>query len=157
MDMGIVDPMERLLAERACERLIVEFLRRLDLGDPGTVAELFTAEGIWEWPAGERVVRGREALREYFASRPPDRLSRRVCSNVLVTVDSTEAARATSYFATYRVDGYRGGIVPSRPPVNVGHYEDAFRRVEGRWLLASRTTHLAFGGETERLGGGERG
>ena len=157
METGTLDPMERLLAERACERLLVEFLWRLDLGEPGSVAELFTADGIWEWPAGERLVRGRDALREYFASRPADRLSRRVCSNVLVTLDSATTAHATSYFATYRVDGYRGGIVPSRPPVNVGHYEDAFRRVEGRWLLASRTTHLAFGGETERLGGAERG
>jgi len=156
METGTLDPMERLLAERACERLLVEFLWRLDLGEPGMVAELFTADGIWEWPGGDRLVRERDALREYFASRPADRLSRRVCSNVLVTVDSATTAGSTSYFATYRVDGYRGGIVPSRPPVNVGHYEDRFRRVEGRWLLASRTTHLAFGGETERLGGAER-
>lgn len=72
-------------------------------------------------------------------------------------MDSATTAAATSHFATYRVDGYRGGIVPPRPPVNVGHYEDTFCRVEGRWLLVSRTTHLAFGGETERLVDGERG
>lgn len=50
------------------------------------MAELFTENGTWEWPEGERLVKGREALREYFGSRPADRLSRRLMSNVLVTV-----------------------------------------------------------------------
>lgn len=141
----------RLLAERACERLIVEFLRRLDLGDPATVAELFTPDGVWEWPQGARRIEGREALREYFGSRPADRLSRRMCTNVLVTLESPTTASATSYFATYRVDGYTGGMLPPRLPANVGHYEDTFRKENGVWLLATRSTFLPFGGPTERV------
>jgi hypothetical protein len=34
-----LDPLDRLLAERACERLIIDFVHRLDLGEPGSVAE----------------------------------------------------------------------------------------------------------------------
>jgi SnoaL-like domain len=148
-----MEPIDRLFAERACERLIVEFLRRLDLGDPSTVADLFTPDGVWEWPEGDRRVEGRAALRAYFGSRPQDRLSRRTTSNILVTVDSGSAQQAgsTSYFTTYRVDGHTGGMVPPRLPVNVGHYEDTFRKVGGVWLLASRSLFLAFGGDTERL------
>ncbi|MGK4585096.1 nuclear transport factor 2 family protein [Kitasatospora sp. HPMI-4] len=151
LDPPGLDPLETLFAERACERLIVDFLRRLDLGDPGSVADLFTADGVWEWPHGERRVQGREALRAYFASRPADRLSRRMCGNILVTVVSPDAATATSYFATYRVDGYTGGMLPPMLPANVGHYEDTFRKVDGRWLLATRTTFLPFGGPTRQL------
>lgn len=132
-----LDPVEQLLAERACERLIVEFVRRLDLGVPGSVAELFTLDEVWAWPEGGRRVEGRDALREYFGSRPADRLSRRMSTNVLVDVVSTEGATATSYFATYRVDGYTGGMVAPRLPANVGHYEDSFRKVEGEWLPRS--------------------
>ncbi|WP_329071136.1 nuclear transport factor 2 family protein [Streptomyces sp. NBC_01429] len=146
-----IDPVERLLAERACERLIIEFVRRLDLGEPGTVAELFTPDGVWEWPYDDRRVTGRDALRDYFGSRPADRLSRRMCTNILVTLDSPTTASATTYFATYRVDGYQGGMVPTRLPANIGHYEDTFRKEGGRWLLATRTTFLPFGGGTERL------
>jgi hypothetical protein len=154
--MDLLDPLdrlERLLAERACERLLVEFLRRLDLGDPGSVAELFTPDASWHWPDGERRIEGRDALRAYFDSRPADRLSRRMSTNVLVTVDSPTTATATSYFATYRVDGHTpgAGLPAPRLPANVGHYEDAFRKVDGVWLLAGRTLFLAFGGETERL------
>src|SRR5689334_3015236 len=120
-----LDPMERLLAERACERLILEFIRRLDLGEPSSVAELFTPDGVWEWPYDGRRFQGRDALRDYFGSRPADRLSRRICTNILVTVDSPTTATATTYFATYRVDGYtEGTLVPPRLPANIGHYED---------------------------------
>jgi hypothetical protein len=45
-----LDPVDRLLAERECERLIIDFVRRLDLGEPGSVAELFTPDGIREAP-----------------------------------------------------------------------------------------------------------
>ncbi|MET9558434.1 nuclear transport factor 2 family protein [Streptomyces sp. NPDC006645] len=146
-----LDPADRLFAERACERLIVEFVHKLDLGDPGDVAELFTDTGFWEWAEGDRRVQGRDALRSYFAGRPADRLSRRICANILVTVTSGTTATATSYFTTYRVDGHTGGFVPPRAPTQVGHYEDTFLKVEGRWLLGSRSLYLAFAGPTERL------
>lgn len=147
----IISPIDRLLAERACERIIVDFVHRLDLGDPGSVAELFTPDGAWHWPFGDRHVEGREALRAYFASRPADRLSRRLMTNILVTVENEATARAVSYLTTYRVDGYPGGMVEPVLPANVGHYEDIFRKVDGVWLLASRTAFLPFGGDTRRL------
>ncbi|MEE1744844.1 MULTISPECIES: nuclear transport factor 2 family protein [unclassified Streptomyces] len=156
MSTETLDPMKRLLAERACERLIVEFVRRLDLGDPSSVADLFTPDGVWQWPHGDRRVEGRDALRRYFGSRPKDRLSRRMSTNILVTVDSASEATATSYFATYRIDGYTGGMVPPVLPANVGHYEDTFRKVDGAWLLAGRVTFLPFGGETVQLGRPDR-
>jgi SnoaL-like protein len=150
MSVDVLDPLARLLAERACERLLVEFIRRLDLGDPSEVAALFTEDDVWEWPAGGRRVQGRDDLARYFGSRPADRLSRRLSTNVLVTVRSPDAAVATSYFATYRVDGWAGELQPPPAPTQVGHYEDVFRRVDGAWLLASRKTVLAFGGPTPR-------
>ncbi|MGW1197380.1 nuclear transport factor 2 family protein [Streptomyces sp. NPDC002536] len=147
-----LDPVERLLAERACERLILELVRRLDLGEPSTVCELFTPDGVWEWPYDGRRIEGREALRDYFGSRPADRLSRRMCTNILVTLDSPHTAAATTYFATYRVDGYTdGALLPPRLPANIGHYEDTFRKIDGTWLLARRTLVLPFGGPTERV------
>ncbi|MFF4573782.1 nuclear transport factor 2 family protein [Streptomyces sp. NPDC001410] len=95
----------------------------LDLGEPSSVAELFTEDGSWAWPEGGRRVEGREALREYFGSRPADRLSRRLMSNVLATVTSPDTATATSYFSTYG----------------------------GRWLLETPVLHLAFAGPTPKV------
>jgi hypothetical protein len=66
-------------------------------------------------------------------------------------VDSATTASSTTYFATYRVDGRSDSLPSPRLPANTGHYEDTFRKVGGVWLLASRTTFLAFGGATERV------
>ncbi|MFD8787265.1 nuclear transport factor 2 family protein [Kitasatospora sp. NPDC059599] len=151
MDDEIIAPIDRILAEHACERIIVDFIHRLDLGEPGSVAELFTPDGVWHWPFGDRRIEGREALRAYFASRPEDRLSRRLMTNILVTVESATTARAVSYLTTYRVDGYTGGMIEPRLPANVGHYEDTFRNTDGTWLLATRTVFLPFGADTQRL------
>jgi hypothetical protein len=145
-----MEPLERLLAERACERLILDFVHRLDLGEPASVAELFTEDGTWQWPEDGRLVQGRESLRTYFGSRPADRLSLRLMANVLVTVSSPDTAEATSYFTTYRVDGHTGGMVPPGPPVQVGTYDDTFRRTDDGWLLSSRTLHLPFAGPTPK-------
>ncbi|MEV0735010.1 nuclear transport factor 2 family protein [Streptomyces sp. NPDC050549] len=145
-----LDPLQRLLAERACERVVLDFVRRLDLGEPSSVAGLFTEDGRWEWPEGDRVVEGREALRKYFGARPAGRLSRRLMSNVLVTLTSPDTAISTAYFTTYRVDGHHGGMVTAGPPVQVGHYQDTFREVDGSWLISARTLFLPFGGPTPR-------
>ncbi|MFE6065453.1 nuclear transport factor 2 family protein [Streptomyces sp. NPDC056525] len=147
-----LDPLERLLAERAGERLVVEFAHRLDLGNPSSVADLFTQDDTWEWPAGDHRIAGHDALRISFGDRPADRLSRRICATILVTVTSADTA-ATTYFTTYRVDGHSEGLVPSRPPVQVGYCEDTLRKVEDTWLLTTRTLFLSFAGPTERLDG----
>jgi hypothetical protein len=149
----VTTDLDQLLAERACARLIAEFVRRLDLGTPSDVAELWTEDGVWEWPGGDRRIAGRAALAEYFGARPADRLSRRLCTNVLVDVLGPDDAEATSSFVTFRVDGWTGGLLPPPPATQVGHYADRFRRVDGRWLLAHRTTVLAFGGPTPRAPG----
>ncbi|WP_406091615.1 nuclear transport factor 2 family protein [Kitasatospora purpeofusca] len=154
MDDKIIAPIDRMLAERACERIIVDFIHRLDLGEPSSVAELFTSDGVWYWPHGDRRIEGREALSVYFGSRPSDRLSRRLMTNILVTIESATEARAVSYLTTYRVDGYAGGIIETRLPANVGHYEDTFRNIDGSWLLATRTVFIPFGADTERLPSG---
>ncbi|MDT0265549.1 nuclear transport factor 2 family protein [Streptomyces sp. DSM 44915] len=143
--------LDRLLAERACERVVLDLVHRLDLGEPATAAELFTPDGIWEWPAGGRRIVGREALCAYFGGRPADRLSRRLMSNIRITAHAADRASGTSYLATHRVDGHRGELPPPGPPTQVGHYVDVFERHAGSWLLARRTLHLAFGTSTPRL------
>ncbi|MBB5939059.1 nuclear transport factor 2 family protein [Streptomyces zagrosensis] len=155
-----LDPTERLIAERACERLIVEFVHKLDLGEPGDVADLFIDSGIWEWAEGDRRLQGRDALRSYFAGRPADRLSRRICTNVLVTLTSEATATATTYFTTYRVAaipvvssprGPRRRSATTRTRSSRPKAAGCWLLAAGCWLLKPRSLYLAFAGPTERL------
>ncbi|RKN04949.1 hypothetical protein D7319_26555 [Streptomyces radicis] len=41
------------------------------MGEPASVADLFTEDGIREWPDGDRRIEGREALRAYFGGPTP--------------------------------------------------------------------------------------
>ncbi|WP_416986366.1 nuclear transport factor 2 family protein [Streptomyces sp. T028] len=146
-----MDPIAQLLAERACQRLLLDLVRRLDLDEPGSVAELFTEDGVWTWPEGDRLVKGRAALRAHFGSRPADRHARRLMADVRVEVTSPDTARAMSYFTTYRVDA-EPPTVPAPTPVGIGHYEDTLRRTpDGSWLLAARTLRLPCDRPTPRL------
>ena len=40
-----LDPLDRLIAERERGRLIIDFVRRLDLGEPGSVCLSYHPEG----------------------------------------------------------------------------------------------------------------
>ncbi|WP_233580541.1 nuclear transport factor 2 family protein [Streptomyces triticirhizae] len=79
-------------------------------------------------------------------------LAERACGRLLAdpVVHTPETASVTSCLATFRVDGHRGEPLPAGPPVRVGHHEDRFQRRDGRWPLAHRTPHLAFGVATPR-------
>ena len=41
------DQLERLVAERACERLVLEYARLVDSGSASQIADLFTDDGEW--------------------------------------------------------------------------------------------------------------
>ncbi|WP_460065027.1 nuclear transport factor 2 family protein [Streptomyces sp. YKOK-I1] len=150
-----MDPIAQLLAERACLRLLLDLVRRLDVGEPGSVAELFTEDGVWIWPEGDRLVKGRAALRAHFGSRPADRHARRLMADVRVDVTSPDTATATSYFTTYRTHPDPPTPPPPAPapaPVGIGHYEDTLCRTpDGSWLLAARTLRLPCDRPTPRL------
>ncbi|MEU1516928.1 nuclear transport factor 2 family protein [Streptomyces sp. NPDC005811] len=148
-----MDPIAQLHAERACLRLLLDLVVRLDVGEPGSVAELFTEDGVWVWPEGDRLVKGRAALRAHFGSRPADRHARRLMADVRVDVTSPDTATATSYFTTYRT--HTAPPTPPAPtpaPVGIGHYEDTLcRTTDGSWLLAARTLRLPCDRPTPRL------
>ena len=58
---------EDLLAERACARLIAEFVRHLDLDTPSDVAALFTDEAPFIGPPG--VLKGHANVEKAIAAR----------------------------------------------------------------------------------------
>ena len=45
-----MDPMQRLLAERECERLVYRYCHLIDHGEAAKVSDLFTDDGVWASP-----------------------------------------------------------------------------------------------------------
>src|SRR5438874_2523392 len=143
-----LDAVERLLAERDCERLVVDYARRLDLGDPERVAELFTDDAVWEMP-GRLRFEGRAQLREAFATRmvAPGRTARHVVTNVAIDLVAPGEAIGFCYLINYRHDSPTGqpeDPAPAEAPMYVGQYQDRFVRTAEGWRFKHRRSEVAF-------------
>jgi ketosteroid isomerase-like protein len=141
-----LDPVERLLIERECERLIYSYCHVIDHGDAARVAELFTEDGVW---ASTEVTReGRAAIAAAFQARQANtaRMSRHVCSTPLIEVTDANKARSVTYLTLFRHDGAAGRR--SSPlkglPELVGEYRDEFGRTPEGWRFQRREVVVAF-------------
>jgi ketosteroid isomerase-like protein len=142
-----MDDLARLVAERACERLLVEYVRRVDFGEAASLADLFAADGIWE--AEGLVLDGREAIRTHFLRRQGviRRVSRHLVTNVAVDVEAPDAARSLSYFANLRVDRAEGDLslpVAIGLPKYTGEYHTTFRREGEGWRMVHHRVEVTF-------------
>jgi hypothetical protein len=139
--------LQRLLDERACEQLINEYCRRVDFGNARAIADLFTEDG--EWEGVDLKLTGREEIRDWFTRREnvTRRVSRHVCTNVMVQLTGEDEAESVAYMINYRHDRPEGDTslpVVMEVPKFVGELHDRFRRTPEGWRFSSRRVTLAF-------------
>lgn len=142
-----MDDLQRLLGERACERLLLDYCRFVDFGSASRLAELFTDDGVWE--ADDFVLDGREAIRAHFLERErvTRRVSRHLCTNVDIRIVSDDEATSLAYFANFRHDRREGDLslpVPMEVPKYLGEYHDRFRRTADGWRFERHRVDVAF-------------
>jgi hypothetical protein len=142
-----MDELQRLVAERACERLITEYARRVDFGEAAGIADLFTEDGTWQ--GVDLLLDGREEIRGWFTRRQEleRRVARHVCVNVAVDLVSEDEATSLCYMINYRRDrrdGDRSLPVEGDIPKFIGECHDTFRRTADGWRFASRKVEVAF-------------
>lgn len=136
------DQQTELLARVAIEALIAEFAYLIDHDQTERVADLFTEDGWYGREGGARSV-GREAIRRSYAARAARgaRTARHIFTNLRLTVHSADEAEGVCILLLFAADG-----APPHPaePMLVQDYRDTYRRVDGRWLFASRETRQLF-------------
>ena len=140
--MGRLQKME---IEKACERLIYQYCYLVDHDEAAKIADLFTEYGTWF--NVNVTMNGSDGIRQGFQKRQDNqaRMSRHVCTNVLIDVISAYEARATVYMSLYFHDGEPGR---ERSPTDclqkLGEYRDRFVKTEERWRFASREVIANF-------------
>jgi hypothetical protein len=117
--------------ERDCERLVLDFVHFSDRQEYESLAALFATEGVLSRPSGDPLV-GREAILKSYQSRPAGRVTRHICTNIRITMESAEGARGSSYALVY------SWTANNPPEVKVGEFEDEFVRTPEGWRFASR-------------------
>lgn len=140
---------DTLRAERACERLVIRYAHLIDLGDAAAVADLFTEDAVWQGPS--RRWAGRERIRRGFASRERmvRRVSRHVCSPILITVSGEREAAGLTYVMLFGADDDWLHDEDAALPVDrfsVGEYHDRFRLDGDEWRFTARRSYVRLAG-----------
>lgn len=125
----------RLLDERACERLVLDYAVLNDASDWDAVAALYVPEGRMSRPtAPDAFIEGRSAILAAFRARPP-RTTRHVCANIRVTLIDSATAQIASQILLF--------TAADQAPL-VGSYADiCVKTVEG-WRFLERRGSLDF-------------
>lgn len=139
-------PMDTLLAEHACAKLITEYAALLDAGRWDDVAALYLPDGRMSRPtAPDDFIEGRDAILASFTARPP-RISRHVCINIRVDVAEDGKASAVSQILLFTAEAAEDGGLPiqSPAPPMVGTYADRLMKTDAGWRFTERRGSLDF-------------
>ena len=88
-------------------------------------------------PSLEPVV-GREAILKAYRARRADRLTRHICTNIRITVESTDKARGLTYAVVYSATG------DEKAEERIGEFEDEFIRTSEGWKFAVRRARFVM-------------
>jgi hypothetical protein len=144
-DTAPATDVERLLIERACERLCLEYARLIDLGRASEAIDLFTDDAELSLTAGP--MHGRDEISTFLVKREAAAVaSRHVTTNVTIDVQSATEASGVAYITLYRREHSGDGPASLGPPNFVGHYADEFVLTDAGWRFRRRTSTIAFQG-----------
>ena len=144
-----MDADERLRIEAECARLVAAYCHFVDHGQAARIADLFTDDGVWTAP-GVVTMRGRDELRAGLAQREArtDRVSRHVCTDLLIDVLDPDRAEGVVTVTIYRHDRSEGEPAgepaPLDGPLMIGEYRDRFCRTPDGWRFARREVAVSF-------------
>ena len=129
----------------ACDRLISAFAWHVDHNDYEALVALFTDDGVFERPG--LVAEGHAALMAAMAARPTDRVTRHLCVNRLIDVESPTTAYGRCYVSVLIAPAADGGE-PQRGmrTMLVGEYQDHYRLTPDGWRIARRTASIVSQG-----------
>jgi hypothetical protein len=133
-----MNPLDQLMAERDCLRLMSDYCRHLDARDEEAFISLFTeAAAFTKSTAPTYEDHGHEAIRARFRMRPPSILSRHLMLNHIIDVEGPRSARGVAVGMVVRGTRDREDWpMPLRGVELVMEYRMLFARAADRWQIA---------------------
>jgi hypothetical protein len=134
--------------EQACSKLITQFAVFNDLGHYEELANLFTGDGRYARPTDpDNFAEGRAAILAAFESRPRDKLTRHLITNILVDVTGPASASGFCYVTQYSgstaTPAAKFGHQANAAQL-VGEYTDEFVLTASGWKFRQRSGKLIF-------------
>jgi len=144
-----MDDLQRLMIERACQRLVLQFAQYNDDLDHESLANLFVEDCVFARPLDPQYpYYGKDKVHAIFRDRKA-RLTRHVMTNILIDVLSEDEAKGRSY-VTMASSGTPNEKWPREGEgIFMGAFDDVFVRTDDGWKFKSRLGNVALyqGGE----------
>ncbi|MFN0185542.1 MAG: nuclear transport factor 2 family protein, partial [Aquabacterium sp.] len=134
------------MARDACAALVLHGAACVDEGDAAAFADLFPVDGVLVRPNGAPLV-GRTAIRDAYALRSADRLTRHVVTNQRVILDSTDRARVQSLVTLWGGSAVDTAGPQGRPTTSaqvLGEFDDLLSLTPDGWRIARREARFLF-------------
>ena len=141
-----LSPTDLLLAKSELSELVFRLNRHYELHEYAEMAALYAEDAHYANWRGDVV--GRAAILRLMQDRAPDRLVRHVLSNLVIELDGADQARGLCYVTAF-LNPQGHPVTRSVPQLGapaIAEYHFAFRRVDGRWLVAAKRTVEIFSG-----------
>jgi hypothetical protein len=145
--VSALSDLEVLVIEHACTQLVVDFAFAIDRKEFAKLASIFDEAATYTRPIEpDIVVRGRDNILRLFDSRPPDRITIHLYSNIRIEVLSADRARGSSRIALI------AGSTNNEKHPQFGHkadprqlyggYEDEFVKTTQGWRILNRRGYV---------------
>jgi hypothetical protein len=135
--------------ELECARLLLRSIRLFDRKEWRGYAELFAPDGVFvRANQPQEPLQGRSAIQAALESRPTDRLTRHLCTNVEIEVVDSTRAKGSCYlvlFSATETSTEKPLIgLPADTGQKIGEYADDYVRIEEGWRIARRVGRLTM-------------
>jgi ketosteroid isomerase-like protein len=139
-------PIDQLLIEQACTRLILQAAAHVDAGDASAFAALFAEDGVLQRPSGAPL-QGRAAIEGDYAQRSADRITRHLVTNTRFDILAPDRVHARSLVLLWAGSmrdepGPKGR--PALPGSALGEFDDQLVCINGLWLIARREARFVL-------------
>jgi hypothetical protein len=133
-----MNPLDLLVAERDCLRLMSDYCRHLDSRDEAAFLDLFTETAVFTKTTSPIYEdHGHEAIRARLRMRPPSILSRHLMLNHIIDVAGPDSAKGTAVGVVVRGNRDREDWpMPLRGVELVMEYRMVFARLARGWRIA---------------------
>ena len=134
--------------EQACTRIVKQFSNFNDRGDYESLCNLLTPDASFARPTDpENFTHGREEILAAFQSRPNDRITRHIISNIVIEASDETTAKGTCYATLFMapVDAEKAKFgVKANPSQFIGEFYIDFSLTSEGWKISRQTGIIVF-------------
>jgi ketosteroid isomerase-like protein len=140
-------PAERQIIEWECRQLALRFTAHSDRQEWQAACALLTEDAVFARPTDpDKPLVGRAVIQAAFEARPAERITRHICTNLIMNAHSESQATGQLYALLYMGDASDEdkAIVIASEKQLIGEFEDDYVRTEDGWRIAKRVGKIIF-------------